>query len=151
MPDGGGNMKLAIASDHAGYELKEALKKAFPMHEFVDFGTNGTDSMDYPDTGFPAARAVAEGSCEKGILICGSGIGMSITANKVPGIRAALCDITDVARLSRMHNDANILVLAGRFTATAYAIEIAETWLNTAFEGGRHKNRINKIHIGERS
>ena len=144
-------MKLAIASDHAGFELKEALKKALPMHEFVDFGTNSTESMDYSDTGFPAARAVAEGKCEKGILICGSGIGMSITANKVPGIRAALCSITDVARLSRMHNDANILVLAGRFTAIPYAIEIAETWLNTAFEGGRHQNRINKIHIGESS
>ncbi len=144
-------MKLAIASDHAGFELKEALKKAFPMHEFVDFGTHDTQSMDYPDTGFPAAQAVADGICEMGILICGSGIGMSITANKVAGIRAALCDNTDVARLSRMHNDANILVLAGRFTAIAYAIEIAETWLHTAFEGGRHKNRINKIHQGERS
>lgn len=143
-------MKLAIASDHAGYELKEALKKAFPMHDFTDFGTNSTQSMDYPDTGFPAAQAVADGTCEKGILICGSGIGMSITANKIAGIRAALCTITDVARLSRMHNDANILVLAGRYTATAYAIEIAEIWLNTAFEGGRHENRINKINKGER-
>ncbi|MDY0152454.1 MAG: ribose 5-phosphate isomerase B [Candidatus Cloacimonas sp.] len=143
-------MKLAIASDHAGFELKEALKLSFPQHEFTDFGTHDTHSMDYPDTGFPAAKAVADGTCEKGILICGSGIGMSITANKVPGIRAALCSITDVARLSRMHNDANILVLAGRFTATAYAIEIASAWLETAFEGGRHQNRINKIHQGER-
>ncbi len=144
-------MKLAIACDHAGFEMKEAIKAAFTMHEFIDFGTHNTQSMDYPDTGFPAARAVAEGSCEKGILICGSGIGMSITANKVPGIRAALCSITDVARLSRMHNDANILVLAGRFTGIPYALEIVSTWLATDFEGGRHYNRINKIHQGERS
>ncbi|MDD2543679.1 MAG: ribose 5-phosphate isomerase B [Candidatus Cloacimonadaceae bacterium] len=143
-------MKLAIASDHAGYQLKEALKKAFPMHDFEDFGTNDESSMDYPDSGFPAARAVAEGNCELGILICGSGIGMSITANKVPGIRAALCTITDVARLSRMHNNANVLVLAGRFTAVAYAIEIVRAWLETPFEGGRHEQRLSKINQGER-
>ncbi|PKN72878.1 MAG: ribose 5-phosphate isomerase B [Candidatus Cloacimonetes bacterium HGW-Cloacimonetes-3] len=144
-------MKLAIASDHAGYELKEALKTAFPQHTFIDFGTNNEVSMDYPDTGFPAAKAVADGNCEMGILICGSGIGMSITANKVPGIRAALCSNTDIAKLSRMHNDANVLVLAGRFTATAYAIEIVTVWLDTTFEGGRHHLRLNKIHQGERS
>ncbi len=144
-------MKLAIACDHAGYEMKEAIKQAFASHEFVDFGTYGTESMDYPDTGYPAAKAVADASCEKGILICGSGIGMCITANKVPNIRAALCNSTDVARLSRMHNDANILVLAGRFTGIPYALEIVSTWLATDFEGGRHNNRINKIHQGERS
>ncbi|MDP2173799.1 MAG: ribose 5-phosphate isomerase B [Candidatus Cloacimonadaceae bacterium] len=146
-------MKLAIASDHAGFELKEALIKAFPEHEWMDFGTGSTASMDYPDSGFPAAKAVSEGICEKGILICGSGIGMSITANKVSGIRAALCNCTDTARLSRMHNDANILVLAGRFTAVPYAIDIAKAWIQTAFEGGRHQNRINKISKieGERS
>ncbi|HNZ07227.1 MAG TPA: ribose 5-phosphate isomerase B [Candidatus Cloacimonadota bacterium] len=146
-------MKLAIASDHAGYALKEALKFAFPEHEWVDFGTHSEASMDYPDTGTPAARAVANGLCDKGILICGSGIGMSITANKIDGIRAALCWNTDLARLSRMHNDANILVLAGRFTAAPYAIDIAKTWLSTSFEGGRHQNRIDKlIKIeGERS
>jgi ribose 5-phosphate isomerase B len=131
------------------YQLKEALKQAFPQHEIQDFGTFSESSMDYPDSGYPAARAVADGTCEMGILICGSGIGMSITANKVPGIRAALCGITDVARLSRMHNNANVLVLAGRFTATAYAIEIVKAWLETPFEGGRHENRINKIHQGE--
>jgi ribose 5-phosphate isomerase B len=142
-------MKLAIASDHAGYALKEALKQAFSEHEFVDFGTHSEDSMDYPDAGYPAALAVAHAECEMGILICGSGIGMSITANKVPGIRAALCYLKDVAELSRMHNDANVLVLAGRFTAEAYAIEIVRTWLFTPFEGGRHQNRLNKIHQGE--
>jgi len=143
-------MKLALASDHAGYALKEELKKALTEYELVDYGTNSEASMDYPDSAYPAARAVAEGTCELGILICGSGIGMSITANKVPGIRAALCGNTDVARLSRMHNDANILVLAGRFTAAAYAIEIVKAWLNTPFEGGRHEQRLSKIHQGER-
>ncbi len=144
-------MKLAIASDHAGYALKEAIKQAFIEHTFVDFGAGGEYCVDYPDTGFPAAQAVAEGLCEMGILICGSGIGMSITANKVPGIRAALCNISDTARLSRMHNNANVLVLAGRFTAVAYALQIVETWLATPFEGGRHQTRIDKIHQGERS
>ena len=143
-------MKIAIGSDHAGFEMKEAIKSAFPEIEFVDFGTNSTESMDYPDTGYPAAKAVAEGKCDKGILICGSGIGMSITANKVSGIRAALCGNTDIARLSRLHNDSNILVLAGRFTAIPYAIDITKVWLNTSFEGKRHLNRINKIHQGER-
>lgn len=138
-------MKIAIASDHAGFQLKEALKTAFPEHEFVDFGTHSDASMDYPDTGALAAQAVADGTCEKGVLICGSGIGMSIVANKIPGIRAALCVNTDVARLSRMHNNANILVLAARFTATTYAIDILKTWLATDFEGGRHLQRINKI------
>lgn len=143
-------MKLAIASDHAGFELKEELKAALSMHSFEDFGSYDEQSTDYPDTGYPAAQAVANGSCEYGILICGSGIGMSITANKVPGIRAALCSITDVARLSRMHNDANVLVLAGRFTATAYAIEIVKAWLETPFAAGRHAQRISKIQEGER-
>lgn len=138
-------MKLAIASDHAGFALKEALKTMFPQHEFVDYGAHSEESMDYPDTGAAAAKAVAAKDCELGILICGSGIGMSITANKIPGIRAALCLNTDFARLSRLHNDANILVLAGRFTAAPYAAEILNAWLNTGFEGGRHQDRINKI------
>lgn len=146
-------MKIAIASDHAGYSLKQAILAAMPDVDFRDYGTRSDDSMDYPDTGYPAAKAVADGVCERGILICGSGIGMSITANKVPGIRAALCHNTDVARLSRQHNDTNILVLAGRFTAAPYAIEIIKTWLSTPFEGGRHQTRIDKIKNieGERS
>jgi ribose 5-phosphate isomerase B len=143
-------MKIAIASDHAGYQLKEEIMSALSEHEFCDFGTHNEQSMDYPDTGFPAALAVAEGSCEMGILICGSGIGMSITANKVSGIRAALCSMTDIAKLSRQHNNANVLVLAARFTASAYAIDIVRTWLETPFEGGRHEQRLNKIHQGER-
>lgn len=138
-------MKIAIASDHAGYTLKEALKAALPALEFVDYGTHSEASMDYPDTGSKAAQAVASGTCAKGVLICGSGIGMSIVANKIRGIRAALCSNTDIARLSRMHNDANILVLAARFTAVNYAIDILKAWLDTDFEGGRHQQRIDKI------
>ncbi|MDD2331284.1 MAG: ribose 5-phosphate isomerase B [Candidatus Cloacimonetes bacterium] len=140
-------MKLAIASDHAGFALKEAIKDFFKSYEFEDFGTHSTNSMDYPDTGKPAALAVAEAKCEKGILICGSGIGMSITANRIPGIRAALCLNTDFAKLSRIHNDANILVLAGRFTGIPYALEIVQTWLDTSFEAGRHQIRIEKIDL----
>lgn len=138
-------MILAIASDHAGFELKEAIKAAFPQHEFLDFGAPSTASVDYPDTGSVAAKAVASGKAELGILVCGSGIGMSIVANKIPGIRAALCCSTDVARLSRLHNDANVLCLAGRFTAVPYALEIVQAWLETSFEGGRHQKRIQKI------
>ena len=138
-------MKIAIASDHAGLELKEAVKLAFPQHQFSDFGTHSPAPADYPDTGAPAARAVASGEAELGILICGSGIGMSITANKVPGIRAALCGNTDVARLARRHNHANVLCLAGRFTAVPYALEIVQAWLETACEGGRHQRRVDKI------
>jgi len=138
-------MKLAIASDHAGYVLKEAIKQAFPDIEWQDFGTQDSSSADYPDTGFPAARAVAEGICEKGVLLCGSGIGMSIVANKVPGIRAALCTNTDVAKLSRLHNDTNVLCLPARFIAAEYAIQILQVWLATSFEGGRHQARVDKI------
>lgn len=138
-------MILAIASDHAGFELKEAIKAAFPRHEFLDFGAPSTASVDYPDTGSAAAKAVASGKAELGILVCGSGIGMSIVANKIPGIRAALCCNTDVARLSRLHNDANVLCLAGRFTAVPYALEIVQAWLESSFEGGRHQKRIQKI------
>lgn len=138
-------MKIAIASDHAGYELKSKLISAMPHIEWIDFGTHDESSMDYPDTGKPAALSVSNKETEKGILICGSGIGMSIAANKVPGIRAALCITTDFAKLSRMHNDANVLVLPGRFIALPYALEIIELWLATPFEGGRHQNRLNKI------
>lgn len=138
-------MRLAIASDHAGYCLKEQLKAALPEYEWTDYGCYSEDSMDYPDTARPAAMAVATGSCDKGILICGSGIGMSISGNKVKGVRAALCTNTDVARLSRQHNDANVLVLAARFTAFHYALDICKTWLSSSFEGGRHQNRIEKI------
>jgi ribose 5-phosphate isomerase B len=140
-------LTIAIASDHAGFCLKSEIKQAFPEHEWKDYGAFNSDSVDYPDTGFPASKAVSDGVCEKGILICGSGIGMSIVANKIKGIRAALCATPEIAQLSRMHNDANILVLAGRFTPTLLAMEIVKVWLSTPFEGGRHQTRIDKIEV----
>ncbi len=143
-------MKIALASDHAGYELKEAIKEYLTEHEIIDFGTGSTEPMDYPDTGFKAAEAVAKGDCERGILICGSGLGMSIVANKVKGIRAALCHSVELARLSRQHNDANILILQGRFMSKYLAKDIIKIWLSTEFSEGRHINRINKIKKYER-
>lgn len=142
-------MKIAIASDHAGYDLKEKLKEYLNSHDIIDFGTNSTESMDYPDTGFPAAEAVSTGEYEKGILICGSGIGMSIVANKVKGIRASLCNQKEIAILTRKHNNSNILVLPGRFLDYNTAIQIVDAWLNTEFEGGRHQRRIDKISSKE--
>jgi ribose 5-phosphate isomerase B len=143
-------MKIALASDHAGFELKEAIKPyLLSIAEVVDFGTFSDSSMDYPDTGFPAAKAVSKKECDYGILICGSGIGMSIVANKVPHIRAALCHCTDFARLARKHNNANILCLTGKFIATCLAEDMIHIFLKTEFEGGRHDNRIKKINIYE--
>jgi len=139
------NLKIALASDHAGFELKESIKDYMTEHELIDFGTHSTESMDYPDTGFKAAEAIAKGECERGILICGSGLGMSIVANKVKGIRAALCNSVELARLSRQHNDANILVLQGRFISHSLAKEIIKVWFSTEFDGGRHQRRIDKI------
>lgn len=142
-------MKLAIASDHAGFELKEKLKEYLDIHDITDFGTNSTESMDYPDTGFPAAEAVADNTCERGILICGSGIGMSIVANKVKGIRAALCNQLEIAVLTRKHNNSNILVLPGRFLDYKTAVKIVDAWLETEFEDGRHQRRLDKISARE--
>ncbi len=138
-------MRIALASDHAGFELKEAIKEFLSNHEILDFGSHNQESTDYPDTGFKAAEEVSKGNCERGILVCGSGIGMSIAANKVNGIRAALCDSIQLARLSRQHNDANILILQGRLISKYLAYEIIEIWLKTEFSGGRHKQRIEKI------
>ncbi len=141
-------MKIALGADHAGFAMKEAIKQALVedgRHEVIDFGTNSEKSIDYPDYGFQAATAVATGECERGILVCGSGIGMSIVANKVKGVRAALCHMKDFAILSRMHNNANVLVLPGRFISHHYANEIVDVWLSTEFEGNRHQNRLNKI------
>jgi ribose 5-phosphate isomerase B len=136
-------VKIIIGSDHAGFDVKEALKRS--IGGMTDIGTDGTASVDYPDFGARVARAVSSGEYERGILICGSGVGMSIVANKFPGIRAALCTDTDTARLSRMHNDANILVLAGRRTDPEEAAAIVRVWLDTPFEGGRHARRLDKI------
>lgn len=137
---------IAIASDHAGFPLKQHLKEFLADYKVTDFGVETEESVDYPDTGFPAARAVADGTCQRGILICGSGIGMSIVANKVSGVRAALCMTIEAARLSREHNDANILVLPGRFISGYLGIQIADVWLKTAFQGDRHQRRIDKIN-----
>jgi len=140
-------MKIIIGSDHAGFALKEALKKAF--HGITDIGAGSEESVDYPDFGARVARAVSSGEFDRGILICGSGIGMSIVANRFPGVRAALCTDTETARLSRMHNDANVLVLAGRRTDPETAVAITTVWLDTPFEGGRHARRLDKIRTIE--
>jgi ribose 5-phosphate isomerase B len=144
-------MKVAIGSDHAGVELKEQLKKLLEKMgiEHVDEGTNTPDSVDYPDFGEKVSMAVASGKVDRGILICGTGIGMSIVANKIKGIRAALCSETFSARMSRLHNDANVLVLGGRVTGMALAEDITRVWLETPFDGGRHAKRLDKICLIE--
>ncbi|MEA2014548.1 MAG: ribose 5-phosphate isomerase B [Thermodesulfobacteriota bacterium] len=137
-------MDTVIGSDHAGFRLKEALKKSFDG--MVDVGTYSEDSVDYPDFAGKVARMISSGGFERGILICGSGVGMSIVANKFPGVRAALCTDLETARLSRMHNDANVLVLAGRHTDMETATIIVNVWFDTEFEdGGRHRKRLDKI------
>jgi len=138
---------IAIASDHGGFELKERVVKYLKGkgYQFEDLGTFSTDSVDYPDYGVKAAEGVAQGKYEKGIVICGTGIGISIAANKVHGIRAALCTNSYMARMSREHNDSNILALGGRVVGDELALDIVETWLNTEFVGGRHKIRVDKI------
>ncbi len=144
-------MRLAIASDHAGFELKETLKKYLQQtHELVDFGTTKCEPTDYPIVSIKAAQSVAQKECDLGVIICGTGIGSCIAANKVKGVRAALCHSTDFALMSRKHNNANIIVLPGRFIAGHYAIEILKKWLETAFEGGRHQKRIDLITEYER-
>ena len=140
-------MKIALASDHAGFSLRMAIAEVLRSHGHtpVDFGPDSDAAVDYPDHGFPAAEAVAGGQCERGVLVCGSGIGMSIVANKVPGIRAALCTSPKMAEYSRSHNDANILVLGERITPRETALEIVNVWLSVPFEGGRHQRRIDRI------
>ena len=144
-------MKISVASDHAGYELKEAVKRHLKAarHEVVDFGTNSTESTDYPDYATPAARAVASGEVERGVFVCGSGQGMVMTANKVRGVRAALAWQPEVARLSRQHNDANVLALPARFVGIEQALEIVDAWMDAEFEGGRHIPRVEKMMKAE--
>ena len=145
---------IAIASDHGGFELKEDLKNYFADKdlEFQDLGTFNTDSVDYPDYGILLSRKVASGEFEKGVLVCGTGIGMSIVANKVPGVRAALAGDVYSARMSAEHNDANVLVIGGRVTGKGLAREIISAWLAAKFEGGRHGKRLEKIvELEERS
>lgn len=143
-------MRFAVASDHAGYELKELIKqRLFDYdHEVVDFGPNNTQFCDYPDTGRPAAEAVARGNCDFAVLICGTGIGMSIVANKVPGVFAALCTSGVQAEYARRHNNANVLVLGGRITGRLEAEDILNRFLKSEFEGGRHARRVEKIKNG---
>ncbi|MGB9724357.1 MAG: ribose 5-phosphate isomerase B [Chloroflexia bacterium] len=146
-------MRIAVAADHAGFALKEALKACLEEmgHSVVDFGAYREDPADdYPDFGRPAARAVAAGECERGILCCGSGLGMMLTANKVRGIRAVVCHEPYSARLSRQHNDANVLCLGGRIVGPGLAREVVRVWLETPFDGGRHARRVNKIMEGEK-
>jgi ribose 5-phosphate isomerase B len=140
-------MKIALGSDHAGFEYKEAIKAwlAAQHHQVQDFGTSGSAPVDYPDFIRPAAEAVARGECERAIVLGGSGNGEAITANKVRGIRCALCWSEETARLARQHNDANALSIGQRMISRELALRIVEIWLTTAFEGGRHEARIRKI------
>lgn len=140
-------MKIAIGSDHAGFELKSeiiVLLKEMGI-ECIDFGTNGPQSVDYPDFGEKVSTAVSKGEVDRGLLICGTGIGMSIVANKFPNIRASLCNDLFTAKMSRLHNDANILVIGGRIVGKDLAKEIVRVWFSTDFEGGRHLIRLEKI------
>ena len=138
-------MKLAIGSDHRGYRLKEAIKEYMNDNEIKDFGCFSEESVDYTDIGKEVAIKVSKKEYVKGILICGSGIGMSMTANRFKGVRAAVCRNEEEAEMSRKHNNSNILVLGADFTDEATAKKIIERWTNTEFEGGRHERRINKM------
>ena len=138
---------IALASDHGGVALKEEIKALLSSRglEVVDFGTNDEKSVDYPVYAQKAARAVASGKCERGIVICGTGIGMSLAANKVRGIRCALCGDCYSAKMSRAHNNANMLALGARVIGAELAKLIVETWLDTPFEGGRHQRRVDMV------
>ena len=140
-------MTIAVGADHAGYELKEHLKATLEQdgHEVVDCGTDSTEAVDYPPICAHVGRLVAAGDVERGIVVGGSGQGEQIAANKVPGVRAALCNDLFLARLSREHNDANVLSLGGRIVAFGLADEILRVWLSTEFDGGRHQRRLDQI------
>jgi len=143
-------MVVAIACDHAGFDVKEKLKKYLSeklLFEVTDLGTYSLDSVDYPNFGHKVGVEVSNGSADKGIVICGSGIGISIAANKVKGIRAALCTSVEHAELSRKHNDANVLALGARLTSLETIYKITDTWLDTSFEQGRHLDRIKLIEL----
>ncbi|ATA68179.1 ribose 5-phosphate isomerase B [Capnocytophaga cynodegmi] len=140
-------MKIAIGNDHAGPDYKKAIVAYLESQniEVLNFGTDTFDSVDYPDFGHKVAQAVISGKADLGIVICGSGNGIAITANKYKEIRCALCWTKEIAVLARQHNDANVVSIPARFTAIEQAVEIVKTFLNTDFEGGRHTNRVNKI------
>lgn len=140
-------MKLAVASDHAGFEMKEKIREHLTSegHTVEDFGCYSAESCDYPDYARKLCETVLAKTCERGVLICGTGLGMSYTANRYKGIRAALCMNTRMAEMSRAHNDANVLVLGSRLIDCAAARDILRVWMETPFEGGRHLRRIRKI------
>lgn len=140
-------MTIAIASDHGGLQLKNSIKKYLSNlgHTVCDFGTDTDDSCDYPDFGRVAAQAVAEGKCERGIVVCTTGIGMSMVANKIKGVRCALCTNVDMAVMTRKHNDANMLALGQKYVTGRLANLIVDAFLTTQFEGGRHEIRVSKI------
>ena len=140
-------MKVAVACDHGGYTLKQAVKAALAASgaDVVDLGTDGTESVDYPDFAYKAIKLLLEKQCERVILICGTGIGMSIFANRIQGVRGALCHDGYTARMSRLHNDSNCLILGGRVIGPGIAFEIIDVWMKTPFEGGRHAARLAKI------
>lgn len=141
--------KIALCSDHAGYELKSIIEGYLESQgiEYQDFGTFSAESCDYPDFAHPAAEAIESGKCYPGIAMCGTGNGIAMTLNKHQGIRAALCWTVELARLAREHNDANVLVMPARFIDPADALAIIDTFLSTPFEGGRHERRIRKIPL----
>lgn len=140
-------MKIAMACDHGGLRLKNVLKEYLldNGYEVEDFGTNSEDSCDYPDYAGKAAKAVASGACDKGVVVCGTGIGVSITANKVNGVRCALCHDVFSAKATRAHNDSNMIAMGQRVIGEGLALEILKAWLSTEFEGGRHVQRIEKM------
>ena len=140
-------MKIAVGSDHRGFEAKQQIKSLITQlgHECVDFGTGNSEPVDYPDTAYLAAMAVSKEQADRAILACGTGIGTSITANKIKGIRAALCHDELSAQISRHHNDANVLCVAADLTGEVLLRKIVEVWLRTEFSGGRHQRRVRKI------
>ncbi len=140
-------MKIAVGCDHAAYELKEAIKEKLTKegHEVLDMGCDSTESVDYPKYGHAVGRAVASGEAERGIAVCGSGIGISIACNKVPGIRAALCTSVEMAEMCRRHNNANVVCMGARMISQELAFDIIDTWMTTDFEAGKHLRRINEI------
>lgn len=143
--------RIPIASDHAGFELKERLRSALADMGFdvADIGTHSTASTDYADYAHPLAQEVSDGQAQRGVLLCGTGLGMSYTANRYPGVRAAVAWTPEVAALARKHNDANVLVLPARFVSDEDALAILQAWLGTDFEGGRHTRRVEKIERGD--
>lgn len=140
-------MKIALGADHGGYQLKNSVLETLKNggFEVADFGTNSADSCDYPDFAKLVANAVASGECDFGVLVCTTGIGISIAANKVKGVRAALCHNTDCAKFSRLHNNANVVCMGAKYVGKKLADEIVKTFLQTEFEGGRHARRVSKI------